>query len=345
MPYSRAKRAFDCLGAGLGLLVCAPLLLLTAGLVLAFHGAPVIFAQERVTQGGRIFRLRKFRSMRPLDPARGWTSDATRLTAFGRLLRATSIDELPSLWNVLVGDMSLIGPRPLTTDYLALYTPEQSRRHAVRGGLSGLAQVSGRNALSWDERFDLDLEYVETMSLRTDLRILARTVGTVLRRTGVSHPGAATTFSYGGSLRSDLIEFEQIARTRDLTQWMARTRAGQRVGLCEMGSLGESARLIRFLPHPADAAFDPDEHEMLAREVLRLLLNRARGTDADFAFCPVATAGAAADLYRSCGFHPVTEAPALTALPQPAAVAAGGELLCCALWPETAPNPDLRMAS
>ncbi len=207
--------------------------------------------------------------MRPLDPGRGWTDDSARLTALGRFIRATSLDELPSLWNILVGDMSLIGPRPLTTEYLPLYTPEQSRRHAVRGGLSGLAQVSGRNALSWDERFDLDVEYVETMSLRTDLRILVRTVLTVFRRDGVSHPGSATMISFGGAMRSDLIEFEQIARTRELTQWMARTRSGERVGLCEMVGTGDAARIIRFLPDPTHSALEDDEHESLCREVSR----------------------------------------------------------------------------
>lgn len=342
MIYPHIKRAFDLIGSALGLLVLGPLIVATACLVLAFHGAPIIFTQERVTQGGRVFRLKKFRSMRPPHPDR-WTSDAARLTIFGRFIRATSLDELPSLWNVLVGDMSLIGPRPLTTDYLSLYTPEQIRRHEVRGGLSGLAQVNGRNALSWDDRFDLDLAYVETMSLRTDLRILFRTFTTVFRRQGVSHPGAATMFSYGGSLRSELVDFQQIAKTRELTQWMARTRAGERVGLCEMVSLGESARMIRFVPNPPNLSFDSAELEVLEREVLRLLLNRARGADADFAFCPVSATAGSADLYFSSGFRPVTEMPSAGTLPHVARF--GEDLLCCVLRPEELTSTDLRLAS
>lgn len=346
MAYPHLKRAIDVTGAACGLLVLAPVIAVVAGLVLVAHGAPVIFTQERVTEGNRIFRLKKFRSMRPLDPSRGWTDDSARLTALGRFIRATSLDELPSLWNILVGDMSLIGPRPLTTEYLPLYTPEQSRRHAVRGGLSGLAQVSGRNALSWDERFDLDVEYVETMSLRTDLRILVRTVLTVFRRDGVSHPGSATMISFGGSMRSDLIEFEQIARTRELTQWMARTRSGERVGLCEMVGTGDAARIIRFLPDPTHPALEDDEHESLCREVLRLLLNRVRATDADYAFCPASTAAGAPHLYLASGFRPITDPRGTVPLPHTASPARGGEeYLCCALRTETHPTTELRMAS
>ncbi|MFF8893520.1 sugar transferase [Brevibacterium casei] len=345
MAYPRLKRAIDVAGAGLGLVALAPVIAVVAGLVLVAHGAPVIFTQERVTQGNRIFRLKKFRSMRPFDPERGWTSDSARLTALGRFIRATSLDELPSLWNILVGDMSLIGPRPLTTEYLPLYTPEQLRRHAVRGGLSGLAQVSGRNALSWDERFDLDVEYVETMSLRTDLRILLRTVLTVFRREGVSHPGSATMISFGGSMRSELVEFEQIARTRELTQWMARTRNGERVGLCEMVGTGESARIIRFLPHPTNPAFDADEHESLCREVMRLLLNRVRAADADYAFCPASTAAGAPHLYLASGFRPVTGSLGTVPLPTAGTVRPGEEYLCCSLRSEDRPTTELRMAS
>ena len=345
MIYPRLKRACDLIGAALGLLVLGPLIVVTACLVLAFHGAPIIFTQERVTQGQQVFRLKKFRSMRSPRPDRGWTSDAARLTIFGRFIRTTSIDELPSLWNVLVGDMSLIGPRPLTTDYLSLYTPEQSRRHEVRGGLSGLAQVSGRNALSWDDRFDLDLAYVETMSLRTDLRILLRTIATVLRRQGVSHPGSATMFSYGGSLRSELVDFRQIAKTRELTQWMARTRTGERIGLCEMVSLGESARMIRFVPSPPAPSFDCAEFETLSREVLRLLLNRARGADADFAFCHVSATAGSNDLYFSSGFRPVAEVLSAGSLAHQDVAHSGDDLLCCVLRPEELTNTDMRLAS
>lgn len=352
MSYPHVKRVLDCTGAVIGLVVFGPLIAVVAGLVLLAHGAPVIFTQERVTQGNRIFRLRKFRSMRPHDEARGWTTDAERLTALGRFIRATSIDELPSLWNILLGDMSFIGPRPLTTEYVPLYTPVQIRRHEVRGGLSGLAQVSGRNALSWDDRFDLDVEYVETMSAGTDLRILVRTVLTVFRREGVSHPGSATMISFGGSMRSELIEFHLIARTRDLTQWMARTPTGQRVGLCEMVRLDAAARMIRFIADPPGSGIDPAERTLLCREVLRLLLNRVRAADADYAYCPVSAAAASADLYLSSGFRPVTGEIDAVRLPLGDTAPTGDEFLCCALRSATEaggdavePAGELRMAS
>ena len=145
--------------------------------------------------------MNKFRTMRPLDPARGWATDADRLTPLGRRLRALSLDELPSLWNVIRGDMSLVGPRPLLMEYLDRYTPEQAQRHDVRPGLTGLAQVSGRNALSWEDKFRLDVEYVKAESLRLDLRILAMTVRSVLRREGISAEGQATMVEF---VRDDL---------------------------------------------------------------------------------------------------------------------------------------------
>lgn len=189
-----AKRALDLVGAGLGLVVaCLPM----AGIALAVRltmGAPVLFRQRRPGLGGEPFVLVKFRTMRS-----GPGDDAARLTRFGRFLRASSLDELPELWNVVVGDMSLVGPRPLLTEYLDRYSPRQARRHEVRPGLTGLAQVEGRNTVAWEDRFELDVRYVETRSLALDLRIIARTVGAVLRRQGISGEGEATMTPFQGS--------------------------------------------------------------------------------------------------------------------------------------------------
>jgi len=189
-----AKRALDLVGAGLGLVVaCLPM----AGIALAVRltmGAPVLFRQRRPGLGGEPFVLVKFRTMRS-----GPGDDAARLTRFGRFLRASSLDELPELWNVVVGDMSLVGPRPLLMEYLDRYSPRQARRHEVRPGLTGLAQVEGRNTVAWEDRFELDVRYVETRSLALDLRIIARTVGAVLRRQGISGEGEATMTPFQGS--------------------------------------------------------------------------------------------------------------------------------------------------
>ena len=141
--------------------------------------------------------------MRPIDPTRGWTDDASRLTPFGTLLRSTSLDELPTLWNVVRGDMSLVGPRPLLVQYLERYTPTQSRRHEARPGLTGLAQVSGRNALTWEEKLALDVEYVDRQSLQLDLHILIRTIRAVVRRDGISAQGAATMPEFMGQPDTD----------------------------------------------------------------------------------------------------------------------------------------------
>jgi len=189
-----AKRALDLVGAGLGLVVaCLPM----AGIALAVRltmGAPVLFRQRRPGLGGEPFVLVKFRTMRS-----GPGDDAARLTRFGRFLRTSSLDELPELWNVVVGDMSLVGPRPLLMEYLDRYSPRQARRHEVRPGLTGLAQVEGRNTVAWEDRFELDVRYVETRSLALDLRIIARTVGAVLRRQGISGEGEATMTPFQGS--------------------------------------------------------------------------------------------------------------------------------------------------
>lgn len=197
--YDSVKRALDATTAGLGLLLSSPIQAVVAGVVATSLGTPVLFRQERPGLDGKIFTLVKFRTMRELDPARGVVSDEDRLTRLGRVLRSTSLDELPTLWNVLKGDMSMVGPRPLLPAYLPLYSTQQARRHEVRPGITGLAQVSGRNLVSWDDRFELDVDYVEKRSLRLDLKILWATVRTVLTREGVSADGEATMQPFTGS--------------------------------------------------------------------------------------------------------------------------------------------------
>ncbi len=193
------KRSFDALVSAAALIVASPVLIVLAVIVRIKLGSPILFSQDRPGRGGRSFRMYKFRTMTDLrDEDGGLLSDAERLTAFGRLLRSTSLDELPELWNVLKGDMSLVGPRPLLVEYLERYTPEQARRHEVRPGITGLAQVSGRNAVSWEERLALDVWYVDHRSLWLDLKILLKTVGKVLRREGVSSPGQATMSEFKG---------------------------------------------------------------------------------------------------------------------------------------------------
>ena len=196
----RIKRAFDITVAAPALLVASPLLLLVAIAVRVNLGSAVLFRQQRPGLHGRPFTMVKFRTMRDAIGRDGRPlPDADRLTTFGKLLRSTSLDELPELWNVLRGEMSLVGPRPLLMEYLDRYTPEQSRRHDVRPGVTGWAQVHGRNALSWEERFRLDVWYVEHRSLRLDLHILLRTITIVLRRTGVSAKGEATMSAFEGN--------------------------------------------------------------------------------------------------------------------------------------------------
>ncbi|WP_456599846.1 sugar transferase [Blastococcus sp. SYSU DS0616] len=201
--YLPVKRAIDLVVAGVGLLIGAPVMAAIAVAVRRDVGSPVLFRQERPGRNGEPFELIKFRTMRSLGDAGGVANDAERLTSLGRWLRSTSLDELPTLWNVFRGGMSLVGPRPLLMEYLERYTPEQSRRHEVRPGVTGLAQVRGRNALSWDEKFAADIEYVDNLSPRMDARILAATVAAVLRRKGISAEGVATMPLFQGSQRSN----------------------------------------------------------------------------------------------------------------------------------------------
>ncbi len=202
--YLPWKRAIDLAAAAAGLLLLLPLLALLALLIRLRLGAPVLFTQVRPGRGGRPFTVVKFRSMSDArSPAGDLLPDADRLPAFGRFLRACSLDELPQLWCVLRGDMSLVGPRPLLMKYLPLYSDEQARRHLVRPGITGWAQVHGRNALGWTEKFAHDVWYVDHCSPWLDLRILAATVLKVVVRDGVSRPGCATTVEFAGNRPSD----------------------------------------------------------------------------------------------------------------------------------------------
>ena len=194
------KRLFDLTAAALGLLALALPLLALIALVRIKLGRPVFFRQTRPGLHGQPFQMVKLRTMTDArGPDGALLPDAERLTPFGRFLRASSLDELPELWNVLKGDMSLVGPRPLLMEYLPLYTPEQARRHEVRPGITGCAQVNGRNALSWEEKFALDVWYVDHQSLALDISILWRTVRKVLVREGISAAGEATMGKFTGN--------------------------------------------------------------------------------------------------------------------------------------------------
>ena len=194
------KTAVDRSAALVGLAVAAPVLLGAAVAVRATMGSPVLFRQRRPGRGERVFDIVKFRTMREGTDERGNPlSDAERLTPVGRWLRATSVDELPQLWNVVRGELSLVGPRPLLVRYLPRYSPEQRRRHEVMPGITGWAQIHGRNTISWEEKFALDVWYVEHWSLALDARILIETVGRVLKRDGVSSDGHATMPEFEGT--------------------------------------------------------------------------------------------------------------------------------------------------
>jgi lipopolysaccharide/colanic/teichoic acid biosynthesis glycosyltransferase len=195
--YDRLKRLLDVAVALPALVVSLPVQAVVAGLVRGTMGHPVLFRQQRPGRGGTPFELVKFRTMSAVTGPDDLHSTA-RVTPVGRVLRATSLDELPSLWNVVRGDMSLVGPRPLLMEYLDRYTPEQARRHEVRPGVTGLAQVSGRNAVSWEERLALDVQYVDQRSLRLDLQIIGRTVTAVLRRAGIDAGSDVTMTEFRG---------------------------------------------------------------------------------------------------------------------------------------------------
>ncbi len=194
------KRIFDVIVSFSVLLAFSPILLLVALLVRTKLGSPIFFTQIRPGLHGKPFKMVKFRTLtEQKDESGNYLPDADRLTSFGALLRSTSLDELPELWNVLKGDMSLVGPRPLLMEYLPLYTPEQYRRHEVRPGVTGWAQINGRNAIDWDTRFQLDVYYVDHQSFWFDMKIIALTAAKVLKREGIQQEGQATVSKFTGS--------------------------------------------------------------------------------------------------------------------------------------------------
>ncbi|MEL0618840.1 sugar transferase [Psychrobacter proteolyticus] len=201
------KRLFDIVGATTALVVLSPVYAATAYKVSKNLGAPVLFRQIRPGLYGKPFEMIKFRSMKDdIDVNGNPLEDGARLTSFGKALRNTSLDELPELWNVIKGDMSLVGPRPLLMEYLPLYNDEQARRHDVRPGITGYAQVNGRNAIGWDERFALDTWYVDNQSLWLDIKILLKTVKKVIVKDGISAEGEATMSKFmGNSINEEIL--------------------------------------------------------------------------------------------------------------------------------------------
>jgi sugar transferase EpsL len=194
------KRFLDMVLSGVSLVLLSPILLVLAIMIRIKLGSPVLFAQTRPGLHGKPFRMFKFRTMTDArDPAGNLLPDADRLPRFGRVLRSTSLDELPELWNVLKGEMSLVGPRPLLMEYLPLYSARQARRHDVRPGITGWAQVNGRNAISWREKFELDVWYVENQSLALDAKIIFLTLAKVIRRDGVTADNSATAERFEGN--------------------------------------------------------------------------------------------------------------------------------------------------
>lgn len=194
------KRAIDILGSFLGGLLISPILIIIAILIRIKLGSPIFFTQDRVGKDGKVFKIVKFRTMlEAYDKFGEPLSDKERVTSFGNFLRSTSLDELPELINVLKGDMSLVGPRPLLVEYIGLYSKEQFRRHEVRPGMTGWAQVNGRNNLNWDEKFKMDVEYVDNVNLLLDIKILFLTILKVLKRDGISKDGHVTIDKFKGN--------------------------------------------------------------------------------------------------------------------------------------------------
>ena len=195
------KRIFDLVAIFFGLVLLLPVIMLTTLVLISKLGLPIFFKQSRPGLNGKIFKMLKFRTMtNDFDKNGRLLSDESRLTKFGKFLRSTSLDELPSLWNVLKGDMSLVGPRPLLVEYLPLYSTQQARRHEVKPGVTGWAQVNGRNAISWDEKFDLDVWYVDNQSIWLDIKILWMTIKKVIVRDGISQNNHVSMDKFKGSL-------------------------------------------------------------------------------------------------------------------------------------------------
>ena len=195
----KIKRVIDFILALIGLILASPILLIVAILVKTKLGSPILFRQPRVGLNGEVFEMVKFRTMKDATDSKGNPlPDELRLTKFGQLLRKTSLDELPELWNVLKGDMSLVGPRPLLVEYLPLYSKEQMKRHDVRPGITGYAQVNGRNNISWKKKFELDVYYVENFSLWLDVKILVQTIAKVLGQADINQEGNVTMEKFNG---------------------------------------------------------------------------------------------------------------------------------------------------
>ena len=194
------KRAIDIVCSGIGLIVLSPILIIAAILIRKNLGSPIFFTQDRIGKDGKVFKMIKFRTMLDATDKYGnQLPDEERLTPFGKLLRSTSIDELPELVNVFLGDMSLVGPRPLLVEYKDLYSTEQWRRHEVRPGITGWAQVNGRNSISWAERFKLDVCYIDNYNLILDIKILFMTVLKVIKKDGISQDGHVTMEKFNGN--------------------------------------------------------------------------------------------------------------------------------------------------
>jgi sugar transferase EpsL len=228
---SRLKRILDVIAASVCLVLLCPVIALIALSIRARIGRPVFFRQKRAGYRGKAFTVFKFRTMiDAYDPQGRPMSDKARITSLGRLLRKTSLDELPQLINVLTGEMSLVGPRPLLHEYLKFYTPQQARRHEVRPGITGLAQIKGRNNLSWDERFALDVWYVDHQDLLLDLRILLQTVVSLLRRNSVSKDGDLDVPSFIGSASADYPQRGLHNMSSGLSE---RQRPSTGIGSCE----------------------------------------------------------------------------------------------------------------
>jgi lipopolysaccharide/colanic/teichoic acid biosynthesis glycosyltransferase len=213
-----AKRIFDCGIALCGLVILSPILITVGILVASTTGWPILFRQRRPGRFAKPFTLYKFRTMSCLrDAAGNLLSDSERLTEMGRVLRSTSFDELPQLWNVLRGDLSLVGPRPLLMEYLPRYSAEQARRHEVLPGITGWAQVNGRNALTWKEKFDLDVWYVDHWSIALDVKILFMTALKVVRRDGISQDGHATMMEFCGPVNNQECQVEPSIESQSTT--------------------------------------------------------------------------------------------------------------------------------